>query len=108
MVVHGSANEPCIVISAGMSTLRDLSSSLADIAAFMHEVEVQQGFVTRKNDGRGIERIRQMAYKLQGIPADREVRVPHCLVASGSHALIQVSETDSTGDKNVRRKDGSA
>ena len=50
-----------------MSTLRDLSPSLADIAAFMHEVELQQGFVTRKNDGRGIERIRQFAYKLQNI-----------------------------------------
>ena len=50
-----------------MSTLRDLSPSLADIAAFMHEVELQQGFATRKNDGRGIERIRQFAYKLQNI-----------------------------------------
>jgi hypothetical protein len=50
-----------------MSALRDLSPSLADIAAFMHEVELQQGFVTRKNDGRGIERIRQFAYKLQSI-----------------------------------------
>ena len=50
-----------------MATLRDLSPSLADIAAFMHEVELQQGFVSRKNDGRGIERIRQFAYKLQNI-----------------------------------------
>ena len=60
-------------IRAGLHTLRDLSSSLADIAAFMHEVEVQQGFVSRKNDGRGIERIRQLAYKLQGLPMDNEV-----------------------------------
>ncbi|KAI0337536.1 hypothetical protein BDW22DRAFT_1433196 [Trametopsis cervina] len=55
---------------ASLSNLRDLSSSLADIAAFMHEVEIQQGFVYRKNDGRGIERIRQLAYKLQAIPID--------------------------------------
>lgn len=39
----------------------------------MHEVEVQQGFVSRKNDARGIERIRQLAYKLQGIPIDDDV-----------------------------------
>lgn len=58
---------------AALSHLRDLSSSLADIAAFMHEVEVQQGFVSRKNDGRGIERIRQLAYRLQGIPVGQEV-----------------------------------
>ncbi|KAI0084172.1 hypothetical protein BDY19DRAFT_973466 [Irpex rosettiformis] len=49
----------------GLEHLRDLSSSLADIAAFMHEVEVQQGFVSRKNDGRGIDKIRQLAYRLQ-------------------------------------------
>ncbi|KAI0765508.1 hypothetical protein BC629DRAFT_1258936, partial [Irpex lacteus] len=54
----------------GLAHLRDLSSSLADIAAFMHEVEVQQGFVSRKNDGRGIERIRQLAYRLQRIAVD--------------------------------------
>ena len=50
-----------------------MSSSLADIAAFMHEVEVQQGFPARKNDGRGIERIRQLAYRLQNLPADTKV-----------------------------------
>ena len=61
------ANGRVVLDRKGMATLRDLSPSLADIAAFMHEVEVQQGFVSRKNDGRGIERIRQFAYKLQGI-----------------------------------------
>ena len=50
-----------------LSSLHDLSPSLADIAAFMHEVEVQQGFASRKNDGRGIERIRQFAFKLQNM-----------------------------------------
>jgi len=54
-------------IRTHLATLRDLSPTLADIAAFMHEVELQQGFVSRKNDGRGIERIRQFAYKLGSI-----------------------------------------
>ena len=71
-----------------MSTLRDLSPSLADIAAFMHEVEVQQGFVTRKNDGRGIERIRQMAYKLQGLPADKEVSMLRIAAAIQPYEFI--------------------
>ncbi|GJE83994.1 hypothetical protein PsYK624_000680 [Phanerochaete sordida] len=60
-----------------LTTLRDLSPTLADIAAFMQEVELQQGFVTRKNDGRGIERIRQFAYKLGSIlTSDLEVDNP--------------------------------
>jgi hypothetical protein len=78
--VHSRAlmftKRPNIVRRAGLAHLRDLSSSLADIAAFMHEVEVQQGFVSRKNDGRGIERIRQLAYKLQRIKVDEKVSDP--------------------------------
>lgn len=58
---------------AGLTTLRDMSSSLADIAAFMHEVEVRQGFNVRKNDGRGIEKIRQLAYRLQNLSVDAKV-----------------------------------
>jgi len=46
------------------SQLREVGKSLADVAAFMHEVEIQQGLANRPNDGRGIERIRQLAYKL--------------------------------------------
>ena len=59
---------------AGLTTLRDLSTSLADIAAFMHEVEVSHGFVSRKNDGHGVERIRQLAYRLQNLPVGEKVR----------------------------------
>ena len=59
---------------------------MADIAAFMHEVEVQQGFVSRKNDGRGIERIRQLAYKLQGLPADKDKEV--CAQWNGKAAFL--------------------
>lgn len=54
--------------------MTELGKSLADVAAFMHEVEIQQGFVTRPNDGRGIERIRQLAYKLESLQSDLKVR----------------------------------
>ncbi|KAI0053050.1 hypothetical protein FA95DRAFT_1482569 [Auriscalpium vulgare] len=44
--------------------MRELGTSLADIAAFMQEVEIQQGFVTKRDDGRGIERLRRLALQL--------------------------------------------
>ncbi|EMD40715.1 hypothetical protein CERSUDRAFT_91451 [Gelatoporia subvermispora B] len=52
-------------IRTRLSGLEELGSSLADIAAFMHEVELQQALPPKKGDGRGIERIRQLAYKWQ-------------------------------------------
>ncbi|OCH94085.1 hypothetical protein OBBRIDRAFT_885018 [Obba rivulosa] len=60
-------------VKSRLSRLDDLGSSLADVAAFMHEMELQQGMLPRKDDGRGIERIRQLAYKLQkdGSSCDR-------------------------------------
>jgi len=39
--------------------------SLADVAAFMHEMEVEQGLSTRGVDQRGIERLRLLALKMQ-------------------------------------------
>ena len=39
----------------------------------MHEVEIQQGLITRLNDGRGIERIRNLAYKLESLQPDMKV-----------------------------------
>ncbi|KAH9936965.1 hypothetical protein B0H21DRAFT_58678 [Amylocystis lapponica] len=51
-----------------LSALRGLGSPLADVAAFMHEVEVQQGYTPRGDDGRGIEKIRQVALKMQSLP----------------------------------------
>ncbi|OBZ77152.1 hypothetical protein A0H81_04071 [Grifola frondosa] len=54
------------------STLKDLGVSLADVAAFMHEVEVSQGYTPRKDDGRGIERMRQLALRLQDLPVSQE------------------------------------
>ena len=51
--------------------LKAIGTSLADVAAFMHEMELHQGYPPRANDGRGIERIRQLAYKLQSEPEDQ-------------------------------------
>lgn len=47
--------------------LRELGTSLADIAAFMQEIELQQGFFTPKVDGRGIERLRFLALQFEGM-----------------------------------------
>ena len=83
-ILHSWSMSHTWCIRASLSTLKDLSSSLADIAAFMHEVEVQQGFVSRKNDGRGIERIRQLAYKLQRLSIDKEVGGQCCVATTFS------------------------
>ena len=42
-----------------------LARSLADMAAFMQEVEMRQGWAPRPVDGRGIERMRQLARRLE-------------------------------------------
>ncbi|KAF8270994.1 hypothetical protein EI94DRAFT_651855 [Lactarius quietus] len=49
------------------SRLRELGTSLADIAAFMQEIELQQGYFTPKVDGRGIERLRFLALQFEGM-----------------------------------------
>ncbi|KAI0719535.1 hypothetical protein C8T65DRAFT_635676 [Cerioporus squamosus] len=41
-----------------------LGTSLADMAAFMQEVEIRQGWPPRPDDGRGIERTRLLAKRL--------------------------------------------
>lgn len=51
-----------------ISALRAIGASLADIAAFMHETEVELGYQPRRDDGRGIEKIRQLALKIQNLP----------------------------------------
>ncbi|GBE79560.1 hypothetical protein SCP_0207600 [Sparassis crispa] len=48
---------------AHLSTLKDLGTSLADIAAFMHEVEIKEGYSSSKDDAHGIERIRRLALR---------------------------------------------
>lgn len=51
------------------SALKDVGRSLADIAAFMHEVEVRQGYLPSPDDKRGIERARHLAQMLQELPS---------------------------------------
>ncbi|KAH9062220.1 hypothetical protein EDB87DRAFT_1559536 [Lactarius vividus] len=47
------------------SRLRELGTSLADVAAFMQEIELQQGFFSPRVDGRGIERLRFLAMQFE-------------------------------------------
>ncbi|KAI0068891.1 hypothetical protein BV25DRAFT_1817814 [Artomyces pyxidatus] len=58
------------VAQAQLSHWRNLGSSLADIAAFMQEIELKQGFITQKHDGRGIERLRRLALQLENLSED--------------------------------------
>lgn len=51
-----------------LATLHELGTSLADIAAFMHEIEIQQGLSSKKSEG--IERIRQLAVKFRIFPGE--------------------------------------
>lgn len=59
-----------------LTRLRELGPSLADIAAFMQEVEIQQGYSSpRKQDGRGIERLRRVALQLEEVVKDSGSKV---------------------------------
>ncbi|KAI9000993.1 hypothetical protein BD414DRAFT_18908 [Trametes punicea] len=52
--------------------LKELGQSLADTAAFIQEVEMRQGWTPRREDGRGIERTRRLAKRLQEFAATME------------------------------------
>jgi len=78
-----------------MSAMRDIGTSLADVAAFMQEVELQHGYTPRKGDGGGVERIRHLAKHLQELPTlptDAEVK----------EEQDAVSNSDSTSGSNPR------
>jgi len=67
-----------------------LGTSLADVAAFMQEMELQQGFFTPRFDGKGIERLRFLAMQFEGLgkvtnAADADVS---SLVTINEHWLI--------------------
>jgi hypothetical protein len=65
--VHVLRNHKCnynIHVRDQESILKDIGSSLADVAAFMHEVELRQGLPPGV-DQRGIDRIRKLALRLQ-------------------------------------------
>ncbi|KAG5646454.1 hypothetical protein DXG03_003504 [Asterophora parasitica] len=50
------------------ATLRALGTSLADVAAFMHEIELEMGMPSsRKKDQRGIDRLRSLALFMERI-----------------------------------------
>ncbi|VDB90175.1 unnamed protein product [Peniophora sp. CBMAI 1063] len=55
---------------AQLARLRKLGASMGDVAAFMHEVEIQN-LTLRPHDGRGIERLRRVAAEVsEGSNAD--------------------------------------
>ncbi|KAH7916156.1 hypothetical protein BJ138DRAFT_1140313, partial [Hygrophoropsis aurantiaca] len=55
-----------------LAILPQLGLSLADVAAFMHEVELYQGLPSRPSSDHGVEKLRTLALKLQDSLASRE------------------------------------
>ncbi|KAL0581960.1 hypothetical protein V5O48_000017 [Marasmius crinis-equi] len=53
-------------------SLRSLGTSLADIAAFMHEMELRMSFFGSRDDSSRVEHMRQVALKLQNLPVENE------------------------------------
>lgn len=45
--------------------MRETGMSLADIASFVEEVERREGWTPRREDGRGIDRMRKLAKRLE-------------------------------------------
>jgi hypothetical protein len=60
-----------LTYSAQTATLSELGISLADVAAFMQEIEVEQGLPTNGTlkDQRGIERLRSVALRMRDLKA---------------------------------------
>jgi hypothetical protein len=56
-----------VLCRAQILRLRKLGTSLADVAAFMQAMELQQGFFTPRFDGEGIERLRFLAMHFEGL-----------------------------------------
>ncbi|KAG1791438.1 uncharacterized protein HD556DRAFT_1386558 [Suillus plorans] len=59
--------------SERLALLPQLGTSLADVAAFMYEVELHQGITSSVIDGHGVERLRRLALKLH-IAQSEELR----------------------------------
>ena len=49
----------------GPSEMRDLARVLAAVAAFIEEVEMREGWTPRPDDGRGVERMRNLGKRLE-------------------------------------------
>ncbi|TFK55869.1 hypothetical protein OE88DRAFT_1652377 [Heliocybe sulcata] len=56
-----------------LTVLQEVGLSLADVAAFMYEIELKSGYTARTGDAHGIERLRQTAMKLQKLQERAEV-----------------------------------
>jgi len=65
--MQGQVQELVASNQCQISRLRELGTSLADVAAFMQEMELQQGFFTPRFDGGGIERLRFLAMQFEGM-----------------------------------------
>jgi len=65
--IQGQVQEVQASNQAQISRLRELGTSLADVAAFMQEMELQQGFSTPRFDGNRIERLRFLAMQFEGL-----------------------------------------
>ena len=47
--------------------VRELARALADMAAFVEEVEIREGWTPRRDDGRGVERMRNLGKRLDSL-----------------------------------------
>ena len=52
------------------ATFGALGTSLADVAAFMHEVELGMGMLSQNEDQRGVHRLRLLALRMTSLPDD--------------------------------------
>ncbi|KAG2043114.1 hypothetical protein BDR03DRAFT_942889 [Suillus americanus] len=57
--------------SERLELLPQLGTSLADVAAFMYEVELHHGITSSVIDGHGVERLRRLALKFQIAQSER-------------------------------------
>ncbi|KAG1892740.1 hypothetical protein F4604DRAFT_1701342 [Suillus subluteus] len=57
--------------SERLALLPQLGTSLADVAAFMYEVELHHGIASSVIDGHGVERLRRLALKFQIAQSER-------------------------------------
>lgn len=56
------------------AALRALGRSLADVAGFMHEVELEMGLKAQGGDKRGVERLRLLALRMEHLPQQKVIR----------------------------------
>jgi len=87
--MQGHVQELIASDQAQISRLRELGTSLADVAAFMQEMELQQGLFTPRFDGRGIERLRFLAMQFEGMGKSKTADADSGSTGSGSDVGIE-------------------